>query len=78
MECTNVELSVVGEGEGGSCALSLANLFDSDKIKLKQPLSLSKKFDIDNYCHIPILGQIFETVLMPNFLAQQQGGEKNT
>ncbi len=31
-------------------SLSVSNFFDSDKIELRQPLSLSKKFDSDNSC----------------------------
>ncbi len=77
MDCTNVKLSVVGEG-GGGCATSLANFSDSDNIELKQSLSLSNFFDNDNDCFNSIWEQSFWTVLMPNFLAQQQGGTKNT
>ncbi len=42
------------------------------------PLSLSNFSDSDNDCFNPILEQIFWTVLMPNFLAQQLRGTKNT
>ncbi len=36
----------------------MANFFDSDKNKLKQPLTLSNKFDSENSCLNPILEQI--------------------
>ncbi len=48
--------------------LCLSKNFDSDKIELRPPWSLTKKFDSDNGCLNPVLEQTFYTVLMSNFL----------
>ena len=41
------------------CASVLSNFFDSESIELRQPLSLSKKFDSGKCCLNPLLEQIF-------------------